>query len=216
VGYVKTELLDRYVDDAATQLLPPIADPTLIGFHNAIFAWGTTLDTSSGSMHWTPSRQDFRLRIEGDVLFKRGGLNLILGPTGSGKTSMLLALLGELHFIPIGPDSWYNLPLSNGIAYTAQSPWILNKTIKVCQMNVNEILERLCLSSMQENILFCEEYDERRYRGGLGHASKLNLQFIDSIAVIRQCALEPDLQLFDVSNVLPAMRFVRAGIDEGG
>ena len=50
----------------------------------------------------------------------------------------------------------------------------------------------------------------------MSHASKLNLQIIDSLAVIRQCALEPDLQLFDVSNVLLTVRFVRAGIDGGG
>lgn len=73
----------------------------------------------------------FDLNIEGDVHFKLGALNLITGPTGSGKTSLLLALLGELHSHPLASDSWYSLPRSGGVAYAAQSPWILSRTIKV-------------------------------------------------------------------------------------
>lgn len=34
------------------------------------------------------------LRIDEEVQFKRGHINLIVGPTGSGKTSFLMALLG--------------------------------------------------------------------------------------------------------------------------
>jgi ABC-type transport system involved in cytochrome c biogenesis ATPase subunit len=48
-----------------------------------------------------PVGRNFLLHIETDVTFKRGAINLILGPTGSGKTSMLLALLGKL-----GLPSW--------------------------------------------------------------------------------------------------------------
>lgn len=64
-------------------------------------------------------------------MFQKGKINLILGPTGSGKTSLLLALLGELHFSPPGPDSWYNLPRDKGVAYAAQEPWVQNETIRV-------------------------------------------------------------------------------------
>ena len=35
------------------------------------------------------------MRIEEELLFKQGHINLIVGPTGSGKTSMLMALLGK-------------------------------------------------------------------------------------------------------------------------
>lgn len=71
------------------------------------------------------------LRVDGDVIFKAGNLNLIIGPTASGKTCVLLALLGELHHVPTGLDSWYNLPRDKGVSYCAQEPWILNETIKV-------------------------------------------------------------------------------------
>lgn len=36
------------------------------------------------------------LRIENELTFKQGYINLIVGPTGSGKTSMLMALLGTM------------------------------------------------------------------------------------------------------------------------
>jgi ABC-type glutathione transport system ATPase component len=113
------------------EFVPPTADPEAIGFHNAVFTWGLS---DAGSTPATPSRRKFMLRIEDDLFFKRGAFNLIIGPTGSGKTSLLLALLGELHFSPPGPDSWFNLPRETGVAYAAQEPWVLNETIKVCSV----------------------------------------------------------------------------------
>lgn len=35
------------------------------------------------------------LHVEEELVFKRGKINMIIGPTGSGKTSLLMALLGE-------------------------------------------------------------------------------------------------------------------------
>lgn len=76
-------------------------------------------------------RRNFTLQIRGDLRFQQGGINLIVGPTGSGKTSILLALLGEMHYSPLEHDSWVNLPRGGGLAYCAQEAWILNDTIKV-------------------------------------------------------------------------------------
>lgn len=82
---------------AFTQTPPP---PDVIGFRNAAFTWHNeeSIPSTPGS-----SRQNFTLRIEDELIFKRGSLNLIVGPTGSGKTSMLMALLGERG--TIGPHS---------------------------------------------------------------------------------------------------------------
>lgn len=78
----------------------------LIGFRNAAFTWSNDAQTPG-----TPgsSRRNFTLRINEELIFKKGKLNLVIGPTGCGKTSLLMALLSELHFTPSGPDSWVSL-----------------------------------------------------------------------------------------------------------
>lgn len=157
-----TELLDEF--DSKTEKHDQIdlftngpSEPDAIGFSDASFVW-TSVD---GSL--TPSRRKFRLTIEDKLEFKRGALNLIIGPTGSGKTSLLMALLGmplhcllvmylnswlgEMHFLPSQPTSWYNLPRDKGVAFAAQESWVQNETIR-------------------NNILFGTPYDEERYKKG--------------------------------------------------
>ncbi|KAG9089172.1 hypothetical protein FS749_001555, partial [Ceratobasidium sp. UAMH 11750] len=136
---IKTELLDAYTAKGSTLTIEPSPSLSAIGFRNAEFAW--TQQTSGTS---TPFRRDFRLKIEDEIIFHWKEVNMIVGPTGCGKTSLLMALLGEMHFIPSGPDSWFSLPRDGGVAYAAQEAWIQNDTIR-------------------NNILFGSDYDERRY-----------------------------------------------------
>lgn len=42
-----------------------------------------------------------------------------------------MALLGELHFLPLSPSATCHLPRGGGVAYAAQESWVLNATIKV-------------------------------------------------------------------------------------
>jgi energy-coupling factor transporter ATP-binding protein EcfA2 len=144
----------------------------------------------------TPSRQTFRLRIDDEVKFKQGAINLVIGPTGSGKTSVLMALLGEMHYIPLGPDSWVNLKREGGIAYAAQESWVQNETIKVsAACNVHMIW----LTVVQENILFGAPYDEERYKKGEYSRQDLEPLLMCSL-VIHQCGLTRDLSLFDAGD----------------
>ncbi|KAJ3985397.1 hypothetical protein F5890DRAFT_1510435 [Lentinula detonsa] len=138
-----TELLDSFSEktvESQNYIIPAdvVPDPQVIGFCNATFAWSS----EHGSL--TPSKRRFMLRIEGEVLFKRNCVNLIIGETGSGKTSLLMALLSEMYFI-YSPNSWYNLPRDAGIAYAAQESWVQNETIR-------------------ENIVFGSPFEEERYR----------------------------------------------------
>ncbi|KAK0208414.1 hypothetical protein DFS33DRAFT_1411920 [Desarmillaria ectypa] len=139
-----TELLDSFTEkEVAIDMLAADnheVDSSQIGFRNASFVWSNNVD---GSL--TPSKRKFMLKIDDDLIFQRGRTNLVVGPTGSGKTSMLMALLGEMHFIPASPDAWFNLPRDGGIAYAAQESWVQNETIKA-------------------NILFGSPYDEARYK----------------------------------------------------
>jgi ABC-type multidrug transport system fused ATPase/permease subunit len=135
-----TELLDSFSEEATIQDASALHAEDL-GFAQASFFWSK--EHTSGAL--TPSRQKFRLRIEDDVVFKKGALNLIIGPTGCGKSSMLQALLGEMHYVPSGPGAWTNIPRIGGIAYCAQEAWIQSLSIK-------------------ENILFGQPYNEARYK----------------------------------------------------
>lgn len=104
---------------------------------------------------------------------------MVKGLTGAGKTSLLMALLGEMHCTLAGPDSWVSLPRECGIAYAAQESWVFSDTIKVrrflthcdCQSHI----------ILQENILFDSPYDEERYRKGTEIHSLCNPDFFSSL-----------------------------------
>ncbi|PPQ77073.1 hypothetical protein CVT25_014886, partial [Psilocybe cyanescens] len=156
-----TEVLDRFskTDKAETiRISLPIetdeAEDLEVGFRNATFAWSA----KEGDGTLTPSSRSYRLRVRDTLLFKRNCINLIVGPTGSGKTSMIMALLGEMHFMPTDADSWFNLPRLGGVAYAAQESWVQSSTIR-------------------ENIVFGLPYDEERvvviYQCALKHDLEL-------------------------------------------
>ncbi|KAK6459277.1 P-loop containing nucleoside triphosphate hydrolase protein [Scheffersomyces xylosifermentans] len=99
-----------------------------IGFENATLSWNSQ------------SENDFKLR-DLDISFKAGKLNVIIGPTGAGKTSLLLGLLGEMEllhgdvYLPgvIPRDELVIDPqtgLTESVAYCSQSAWLLNETIR--------------------------------------------------------------------------------------
>ncbi|THU91650.1 ATP-binding cassette transporter [Dendrothele bispora CBS 962.96] len=133
-----TELLDTYLEEA---IKPQAAPQDMLGLRQAAFSWSSKVRRQTPSL----SSQSFLLKVETELLFRQGGINLIIGPTGSGKTSLLMALLGEMHYTPLSSDSWFNLPRSGGVAYAAQESWVQNDTIK-------------------GNILFGNPFDASRYR----------------------------------------------------
>ncbi|XP_038066967.1 ATP-binding cassette sub-family C member 8-like [Patiria miniata] len=71
-----------------------------------------------------------------------GKLTMIVGQVGSGKSSLLSALLGEM-ITASGGVQWNQN--CGSIAYGAQKPWLLNATLK-------------------ENILFGNGFDKKRYK----------------------------------------------------
>ncbi|KAF7299044.1 hypothetical protein MIND_00852700 [Mycena indigotica] len=134
-----TEMLDSPMADASTT-----QQSSKIGIQDTEFSWSV----SAGA-------DEFRLRVKAPILFMPGVINIILGPTGVGKTAMLLALLGEMHVTHTTSHSWVNLPREEGIAYAAQQPWIENATFKQ-----NIVLD------------YRAPFDEERYRKVL-HACAL-------------------------------------------
>ncbi|KAL1748165.1 hypothetical protein HDZ31DRAFT_30137 [Schizophyllum fasciatum] len=101
------------------------------------------------------------------VRFPDGKLTLVTGPTASGKTALLMAVLGEMTLLQgrlvldKNPHRVDEHGLMHSISYAAQSPWLRHQSIK-------------------ENILFGYPYDEARYK-----------------EVVECCALKPDLRMLE-------------------
>lgn len=111
-----------------------------------------------------------------NVEFPSNSLSIISGPTGSGKSLLLAAILGEVDLLegtvtaprPPPTDQRFdnkataaNWLIPSSVAFVSQTPWIENASIK-------------------DNILFGLPYDETRYT-----------------KVIAACALEQDLGMLD-------------------
>ena len=86
--------------------------------------WSNTLDR--------PSLKDISLKVT------NGQLVGITGPVGSGKTSLLMAIVGEL---PISTGRSYCYGTT---AYLSQVPWVFSGTLR-------------------ENILFGKDFDKKKY-----------------------------------------------------
>lgn len=90
-----------------------------------------------------------------NIKIKKNSCVAIIGKIGSGKTSLLSSLFGELYDYTT-PDSAPCITLStNSISFTGQTNWIQSKTIK-------------------ENILFYSAYDETRYNKAIKYSALID------------------------------------------
>ncbi|EKM76533.1 hypothetical protein AGABI1DRAFT_122491 [Agaricus bisporus var. burnettii JB137-S8] len=102
-----------------------------------------------------------------NLRFPEGQLTVVTGPTASGKTALLMALLGEMTTISgrlvmeKEPSNVDSNGFMHSISYAAQSPWLRHQSIR-------------------DNILFGYPFDEERYK-----------------AVVEACALNPDLSVLE-------------------
>lgn len=119
-GSIACQRLDRYFDTSIECQRHPPGPPA---FKNATF-------------RRTPV-SEFRLHNL-NVEFLEGKLNIIMGPSASGKSSLLLSLIGET-ILEAGDAS-----CPRDVAYASQSAWLFNDTIR-------------------GNILFYQELDQARY-----------------------------------------------------
>ncbi|XP_061570965.1 ATP-binding cassette sub-family C member 9 isoform X1 [Cololabis saira] len=159
--------MDHYEQPSRRQMRPTETEDVAVKVSNGAFTWGNNLLTLS----------DINIRIP------TGQLTMIVGQVGCGKSSLLLAMLGEMQAVD-GMVYWSNLPECemvhegniswseteesdedigsknrNSVAYAAQKSWLLNATV-------------------EENITFGSPFSKQRYK-----------------AVIDACSLQPDIDL---------------------
>ncbi|XP_030623305.1 ATP-binding cassette sub-family C member 9 [Chanos chanos] len=146
--------MDSYDQPPRRQLRPTETEDIAVKVNNGYFTWGSNMSTLS----------DINIRIP------TGQLTMIVGQVGCGKSSLLLAMLGEMQTIS-GKVYWSKLPdceiLHDGnisknrysVAYAAQKSWLLNATV-------------------EDNITFGSPFNKQRYK-----------------AVIDACSLQPDIDL---------------------
>ncbi|KAI0752922.1 P-loop containing nucleoside triphosphate hydrolase protein [Daedaleopsis nitida] len=139
--FQESQVLDEFNPNKRAAL-PPRAESDTIAIRNARFTW-----TDNGSADLTLNDHVFSLKIDRELRFEKGGVHLIHGPTACGKTSLLMGLLGEMHYIPTSGDSYVSLPrdANGGVAYVAQEAWILQGTVR-------------------DNIVFGASFNAERYQ----------------------------------------------------
>ena len=168
---VSVDRIEEFLNQEDTQRHRQLRHPEradtdpIIGFNDGTFAWGS----------YSSSQQDvlssFRL-MDLNLRFAIGKFNVIAGPTGCGKTSLLMALLGEMTllkgqvYLPclssredLTPDR--RTGLTEGVAFCAQQAWLVNDSVK-------------------QNIIFASPWNAKRYKD-----------------VVNACALEKDFEILD-------------------
>lgn len=143
---------DRDVEEASIGRCGDVSEAGAVEFAGASFVWPRSaravgdggaaeqLALAEGS---AAPADEFQLR-DLQLHVPRGALVGIVGATGSGKTSLLHAVLGEM---PQALDCEQGRVLvrrGRPLAFAPQQPWIFNGTVR-------------------QNILFGEAYEEERY-----------------------------------------------------
>ncbi|XP_008800828.2 LOW QUALITY PROTEIN: ABC transporter C family member 14-like [Phoenix dactylifera] len=101
---------------------------------------GLAIEVRNGAFAWDDEAEDADAALKGiDVAIRRGALAAVVGTVGSGKSSFLSCLLGEMHKIS------GKVNVCGSTAYVSQTAWIQNGTI-------------------QDNILFGQPMNREKYK----------------------------------------------------
>ncbi|ORX88735.1 P-loop containing nucleoside triphosphate hydrolase protein [Basidiobolus meristosporus CBS 931.73] len=128
-AFISFERIDRFLLQPEVKPLsspehPPADNRTKIDLQNATFCWTSNSD---------PTIKDFSLKV------KKGEIVAIVGDVGAGKSSLLLAIMGQI------TKTGGALSIFGSIAYVPFDSWLLN-------------------ASLRDNILFGSPYDPEKYK----------------------------------------------------
>jgi ATP-binding cassette subfamily C (CFTR/MRP) protein 1 len=117
----------------------------MIGIPGTSEGSNSSSKSESGKQLEKEKEQKLAFKLKGlNCEVKRGQLIAIIGRVGSGKSSMLSAMLGEMK--QTQGEMWMTASQKGrGVSYVGQKAWI-------------------CNASVRDNILFYNEYDQAKYR----------------------------------------------------
>ncbi|KAG0350280.1 hypothetical protein BG005_010189 [Podila minutissima] len=155
-AYVSVKRIEEFLLSEDLAPLPPVVPthPYALSIKGADFYWdqlpsaasdseGTSDETEErqpllyGQVH-NPDTSDLTFLRNIDLDIPRGALVAIVGPVGSGKSSLLQGMVGNMMM------SRGTVVRGASIGYASQTPWIQNATVR-------------------DNILFDTPFDEKRY-----------------------------------------------------
>lgn len=140
--FVLEEMEEGIVQRINKQLKP---GDISVQIKDASFVWSTQkkngVATTEATLEDSPAEETKYALKNINFTARKGQLTCIVGRVGAGKTTLIKSIIGE---IPIVKDGKQSVTVNGTIAYCAQSPWILN-------------------SSIRENILFGKRYDKEFY-----------------------------------------------------
>ncbi|EIW78464.1 multidrug resistance-associated ABC transporter [Coniophora puteana RWD-64-598 SS2] len=179
-SFVSLRRIEKYLQGSEVKAVPLLStQPTNVSLNNATITWPRDRGQSLSAPPSAASTPRYKFLLSDLTLsFPTGELSLICGKLGSGKSLLLLGLLGEADLLtgqiicPRSPpdilasfaresahkEDWI---VQGACGYVPQTPWLRNASIK-------------------ENILFNLPYNEERYR-----------------KTLRVCALMSDLNILE-------------------
>ena len=135
------DILDEIDESSANHRNSHSSGNHLLKITNGIFQiGGNTSSTmpSEDTSNSTLDENEFTVK-DVNISLNAGEILAIVGPVGSGKTTIINAIIGE---VAVSPES--TIATQGRVAYASQVPFILNATIR-------------------DNILFGNDYDPERY-----------------------------------------------------
>lgn len=144
---------------------------SLIAFEDATVAWPRPEDTDAPQDAQAPPRGAHTMLKDITVKFPPGELSVISGKTGSGKSLLLAAILGEVKLIA-GNIYVPSAPEPNNDENIRDRDWIIPSL--TCFVSQNPWIES---GTVRDNILFGLPFNDLRYQ-----------------KVLCACALEKDLE----------------------
>jgi ABC-type multidrug transport system fused ATPase/permease subunit len=126
--------------------------------NKSVFTWSDV-----GTNLIEQSRKRTKLKID-NFTIKKGELVAVVGPVGSGKSTLVSAILGDMNLINNNNNSKSQVVVNGNVAYVPQSSWIPNDTLQNVvlfgrPMNRSKYVETLKVCNLEKDLELLDSGD---------------------------------------------------------